>query len=279
METIRIYVNRNVATCARGTPIVCGNTDYQIEFVLDKEWEAYTNRTARFVWNDQYQDVEFTGNTCMMPPVYNTEKCFVGLIAEDRQQITTAATIKCKKSVKCIEAQPSNEQYVHDILNTDVPNDADDELTAFLENVNKSICKQEGSDQSLPVNPQRFPARITALPIAPTPIQTGTCSVHYNEYGSSTDTPCVLTFDKPGHYLIFGNGMAAYGAGFCFTITPNGDGTSLYKGLDVGQYGCIYASAVVYAYTAGASVQVSCAGSGYPNSDGAFDIELYYLGY
>lgn len=154
METIRIYVTKNVATCERRTAIVCGNTDYQIEFVLDDEWSAYPNRMARFIWNGQYQDVSFTGNTCMMPPVYNTEKCYVGLIAEGYQQITTAAVISCKKSVKCIEQQPSTEQFIHDVLNTDVPNDADDELSRFLSDLGVSIGTVIGSTDK--INPQAF---------------------------------------------------------------------------------------------------------------------------
>lgn len=154
METIRIYVTKNVATCERRTAIVCGNTDYQIEFVLDDEWSAYPNRMARFIWNGQYQDVSFTGNTCMMPPVYNTEKCYVGLIAEGYQQITTAAVISCKKSVKCIETQPSTEQFIHDVLNTDVPNDADDELSLFLSELGVSIGAAIGSSNK--INPQDF---------------------------------------------------------------------------------------------------------------------------
>jgi hypothetical protein len=166
METIRIYVTKNVATCERRTAIVCGNTDYQIEFVLDDEWSAYPNRMARFIWNGQYQDVSFTGNTCMMPPVYNTEKCYVGLIAEGYQQITTAAVISCKKSVKCIEQQPSTEQFIHDVLNTDVPNDADDELSRFLENISNSILEKEGADVQL-MNPQDFSARIANLSSSP----------------------------------------------------------------------------------------------------------------
>ena len=114
METIRIYVSKNVATCARGTPIVCDNTDYQIEFIFDEEWEAYPNKTARFIWNDQYFDVEFAGHTCMMPPVCGTEYCTVGVYAEGLQT-TTGAKIRCRQSVLDLADEPTPGYIEHNI--------------------------------------------------------------------------------------------------------------------------------------------------------------------
>jgi hypothetical protein len=114
METIRIYVANNIATCERGTTIVCDNSDYQIEFVFDEEWSNYPNRTARFIWNKQYYDVEFTGNTCMMPPVCSTEYCTVGVYS-DGIQTTTGAKIRCRPSVLDLASEPTDGYNQHHI--------------------------------------------------------------------------------------------------------------------------------------------------------------------
>ena len=114
METIRIFVAKNIATCERGTSIVCDNSDYQIEFVFDEEWSNYPNRTARFIWNKQYYDVEFTGNTCMMPPVCSTEYCTVGVYS-DGIQTTTGAKIRCRPSVLDLASEPTDGYNQHHI--------------------------------------------------------------------------------------------------------------------------------------------------------------------
>lgn len=114
METIRIFVAKNIATCERGTSIVCDNSDYQIEFVFDEEWSNYPNRTARFIWNKQYYDVEFTGNTCMMPPVCSTEYCNIGVYS-DGIQTTTGAKIRCRPSVLDLASEPTDGYNQHHI--------------------------------------------------------------------------------------------------------------------------------------------------------------------
>lgn len=101
METLQINVIKREATYVkRCGEIICGNSDYVIEFTFDGEWDAYASKTARFIWNGQYKDVEFTGSTCAVPLLKNTDTLRVGVYAGDLKT-TTSAVIGCKKSVLC----------------------------------------------------------------------------------------------------------------------------------------------------------------------------------
>ena len=65
MNTLQITVDKKIATYnERSGTIVCGNSDYQIQFSFDKEWEAHKKKTARFEWGGKYYDVEFEDDTC-----------------------------------------------------------------------------------------------------------------------------------------------------------------------------------------------------------------------
>ena len=63
MQELHITVSNKVATYRRRDGfIVCGNSDYMVIFAFDAEWDAHEEKTARFVWNNQYIDRPFTGN-------------------------------------------------------------------------------------------------------------------------------------------------------------------------------------------------------------------------
>lgn len=100
MRDLHISVNDKIATYInRDGQIVCGNSDYRIVFNFDAEWSAITKRTARFIWNGQHTDVEFTGNTVAIPPLSNTKQLIVGVYTDAIS--TTAVTIPCVLSVLC----------------------------------------------------------------------------------------------------------------------------------------------------------------------------------
>lgn len=86
--------------------IVCGNSDYQIKFTFDNEWDAATNKTARFIWGGQYTDVTFTGDTCNVPIITNTDSVEVGVYSGDLRT-TTSAQITCQRSILCVAATPN----------------------------------------------------------------------------------------------------------------------------------------------------------------------------
>lgn len=101
MKTLHIIVANKVASyLQRDGYIVCGNSDYQIEFSFDSEWDAYARKTARFIWNGKYKDVEFSGTICPVPVISNSNGLEVGVYAGDIST-STSALISCKKSIRC----------------------------------------------------------------------------------------------------------------------------------------------------------------------------------
>lgn len=101
MKTLHITVREKIATyMMRDGEIVCGNSDYRIEFDFDSEWNAYSEKVARFIWNGAYFDQSFTGNICPVPIIDNTTQVLVGVHAGNLST-TTPASITCLKSILC----------------------------------------------------------------------------------------------------------------------------------------------------------------------------------
>lgn len=64
------------------TLIVCGNSDYTVNFELDAEWAAYDKKTMRIGYrNGKYKDVDFTGASCALPVIKKRPWIAVGLYA------------------------------------------------------------------------------------------------------------------------------------------------------------------------------------------------------
>lgn len=107
MKILRITIDNKIASFhRRDGHIVCGNSDYKIKFTFDEEWEAYSKKTARFIWGGQYFDVEFTGDSCNVPVITNAYSVQVGVYAGDLKT-TTSASIECKRSVLCGREAPN----------------------------------------------------------------------------------------------------------------------------------------------------------------------------
>ncbi len=101
MRDLHVIVSNKIATyLGRDGSIVCGNSDYQIVFTFDSEWDGHTEKVARFIWNSKYHDVPFTGNTVTVPVLTNTTQVIVGVYAGDLHT-TTPALIACEKSILC----------------------------------------------------------------------------------------------------------------------------------------------------------------------------------
>lgn len=101
-------VNKIATFQKRGGGIVCGNSDYQIKFSFDAEWNEYTTKTARFIWGGHYTDVDFTGDYCDVPIIYDTTEVEVGVYA-GALKTTTSARIDCQRSILCKGGTPSEE--------------------------------------------------------------------------------------------------------------------------------------------------------------------------
>lgn len=107
-RTLHITVKDKVATYSqRDGFIVCGNSDYVIEFAFDGEWNGHNTKTARFISNGSYEDVVFAGNTVAVPTLMNTTLVSVGVFSGDLKT-STPAVIPCEKSILCEGGIPSN---------------------------------------------------------------------------------------------------------------------------------------------------------------------------
>lgn len=101
MRDLHVIVSNKIATYLnRDGSIVCGNSDYQIVFTFDSEWDAHNEKVARFIWNNGYRDVAFTGDTVTVPVLNNTKQLKVGVYAGELCT-TTPAVIDCQLSILC----------------------------------------------------------------------------------------------------------------------------------------------------------------------------------
>ena len=102
MKTLHIAVVDKIATYQqKDGEIVCGNNDCVIEFAFDSEWDKCPDKVARFIINDSYIDVSFSGTTCPVPVIRNATVIGVGVYVSNLCA-TTVANIKCKKSILCM---------------------------------------------------------------------------------------------------------------------------------------------------------------------------------
>lgn len=113
MKTLHVNIaNKKAVYCRRGGDIVCGNSNYQIKFTFDAEWDAFSTKTARFVSNGEFTDVDFTGDTVAVPIMHNTEVLKVGVYAGDLRT-TSPALIPCLRSILCLTDSPSADNDKH----------------------------------------------------------------------------------------------------------------------------------------------------------------------
>lgn len=106
MKTLHIMVANKIAEyIRRDGDIVCGNSDYQIEFTFDSEWADHSEKKARFIWRGKFYDVPFVGNVCEVPIIKNADSVEVGVYAGELST-TTKAIIGCKRSILCGTESP-----------------------------------------------------------------------------------------------------------------------------------------------------------------------------
>ena len=74
MPIIYIPIRAKIAA-SPDEKIVCGNSDYIINFAFDDEWDAAGAKTARFIYDGKYTDVIFTGTNCAAPVIENATVC------------------------------------------------------------------------------------------------------------------------------------------------------------------------------------------------------------
>ena len=107
MKRIEISVQNLVAWQTNSTDYVCGNSEFVVGFVFDKEWDEIETKTARFIHGGEHTDIVFTGNECKVPKILNVKRMEVGVFAGDLQT-TTPAVVHCRKSILCDSGTPSD---------------------------------------------------------------------------------------------------------------------------------------------------------------------------
>jgi len=180
MSDLHIIVNNKVATyLTRDGNIVCGNSDYRIVFTFDSEWDEYTEKVARFIWNDKFIDVIFNGNTVAVPVISHTTALKVGVYAGELRT-TTSAEIPCVFSVLCENgAEEAGYEDVNGkiIYRLPVPNEEDE---------GKYLKVVDGVWVAAPLNPVPVEvateAEMTAL------LETAEIGEMYKYTGETTDT-------------------------------------------------------------------------------------------
>lgn len=136
MPELNVIVRGKIAQGVKGQYAVCENSDYTVKFDFDDDWRSQKYKTARFIWNDKYEDVVFEGDECSLPIVSDTYCLKVGVFAGDLQT-TTPAIIVMKKSILCGSAtaeKPSEDVYsqIMALLN-DLKELSGEELAAAIE--------------------------------------------------------------------------------------------------------------------------------------------------
>ena len=105
----------NVTYATSGKKPVCDNKDYTIRFEFDAEWDAYENKTARFITELGHVDVLFVDNECPMPMFSNVRYVEVGVYAGDLRT-STPAYIPIDRSILCGET-PVHPEPPEDVYN------------------------------------------------------------------------------------------------------------------------------------------------------------------
>lgn len=112
-RVISVSVKDKVAAADPEALYICGNSDYSIQFEFDAEWDPFPEKTARFIYANQYQDILFRGSICPIPIITGALAVTVGVFAGDLHT-TTPAVIKAQRSILCpagSPADPSDEVY------------------------------------------------------------------------------------------------------------------------------------------------------------------------
>lgn len=99
MPTIDIIIRNKTASAVNPPCIVCGNSDYNVKFNFDEEWQAHNNKIGVFAYNRcgewQREKVLFEGDTCPVPALHGVRSVWIGVTAGD-VRTSTPADVPCR---------------------------------------------------------------------------------------------------------------------------------------------------------------------------------------
>ena len=120
MQILKININNKIPTAAENYIIVCGNSDYVINFAFDEEWNSHPLKTAQFNYLSDGKlnsvPVIFEGSECAVPVLKNTSYVEIGVFAGNLQT-TSILTIPCRRSILCkTGTPPAPENDVYSVI-------------------------------------------------------------------------------------------------------------------------------------------------------------------
>lgn len=99
MPTIDIIIRNKTASAVNPPCIVFGNSDYNVKFDFDDEWQAHNNKIGVFAYNRcgewQSEKVLFEGDTCPVPALHGVRSVWIGVTAGD-VRTSTPADVPCR---------------------------------------------------------------------------------------------------------------------------------------------------------------------------------------
>lgn len=99
MPTIDIIIRNKTASAVNPPCIVCGNSDYNVKFNFDDEWQAHNNKIGVFAYNRcgewRSENVLFEGDTCPVPALHGVRSVWIGVTAGD-VRTSTPADVPCR---------------------------------------------------------------------------------------------------------------------------------------------------------------------------------------
>ena len=117
MPQIFIQIANKRATLTTPIVIVTANSDYEITFDFDSEWDDFDAKTLEVKYIDtacvmRKQEVLFEGDTVALPVLHNIREVAIGVYAGNLHT-STPAVIPCERSI-------SDGDAVHDAPTPDV---------------------------------------------------------------------------------------------------------------------------------------------------------------
>ena len=99
MPTIDIIIRNKTASAVNPPCIVCGNSNYNVKFDFDEEWQAHNNKIGVFAYNRcgewQSEKVLFEGDICPVPALHGVRSVWIGVTAGD-VRTSTPADVPCR---------------------------------------------------------------------------------------------------------------------------------------------------------------------------------------
>lgn len=116
MPTIDIIIRNKTASAVNPPCIVCGNSDYNVKFNFDDEWQAHNNKIGVFAYNRcgewRSENVLFEGDTCPVPALHGVRSVWIGVTAGD-VRTSTPADVPCRMGATDFRTQLKSRQPIY----------------------------------------------------------------------------------------------------------------------------------------------------------------------